>query len=155
MEIICVLIVVFSGVSGVFIASRYRERKSFFANLYGFLNYIKSNISFYNAQLEDLIDGFDCNFRFKNFLNSLKNNLSGEIKNALPNYLTLEEKDEFIKFFLSIKTFDVIETIKSIDFYISQVKTRVNETSEEAKTKIPLIEKLTLGAGLVVAIILI
>lgn len=155
MEIVCVLIVVFSGLSGVFIASRYRERKAFFASLYNFLNYIKTNISFYNTRLEVLIDSYDCETNFKYFLINLKNNLSDQVKSVLPNYLTTQEKDEFVKFVSSIKNFDVSETIKSIDFYLGLVKNKVNQTTEEAKTKIPLIEKLTLGAGLIVAIILI
>ncbi|MBO4570086.1 MAG: hypothetical protein J5689_02610 [Clostridia bacterium] len=155
MEIVCVLIVVFSGLSGVFIASRYRERKAFFASLYNFLNYIKSNISFYKTRLEILIDNYDCETKFKNFLISVKNNLSSKVKNILPSYLTNQEKDEFVKFVSSLQNFDVSETIRSIDFYLSLVKNKVNQTGEEAKIKIPLIEKLTLGAGLIVAIILI
>lgn len=157
MAVVCVLIVISSGLVGYYLGEKFRKRKNFYNELVKFLDFIEPQISFFHTKLSDLFNEFDSkNKTFKQFLVETQAYLNNKSNNlTCLDFLTNTEREDVLRLVNVIANLDLENTSKSILSFKTLFKEKATTESLEAKTKIGLYQKLSLFLGLAIAIILI
>jgi len=155
--IIAIMIVVVAGLGGYLYAGKIKERAAFYASLVAFSEYLLINVRFSNIVLGEVIDKFAHeNKSFAQFFCDVKGRLiSSNFNDIMPKFLTLSEKEEVNNFLTSIGKFDLAGLEKNISFYKERFKSIAEVAALDVKKKVPLIEKISLGAGIALAIMII
>ncbi len=164
MILICVGIVILSGVAGSIYASKYINKFKFFNELVDFCSFLQININFNQDKLPLLFNKY-CDNKKSQFKLIIKqfsdlkyikrlDDLTIKQKLILPDYLINEQSESILTFLLRLGEVDSFNQINSIENY----KLKFNNYKELALTdknkNANLIYKLSIGIGLVIAIII-
>ena len=156
MGVLSVFVVFISGVLGYNVSQKYNKRLKFYSALNGFCDYLVSNLSFFKSTIEESFNQFisvnKCKLQNElcSILDVIKNNDAGL---NIP-YLQTFENEEIERFFKKVGAYSGDVELKRMENFNGWVKKKLLLCEEEKTKKQPLVYKLSIVFGLVVAIIL-
>ena len=156
MGVLSVFVVFISGVLGYNVSQKYSKRLKFYSVLSGFCDYLVSNLSFFKSTIEESFNQFisvnKCKLQNElcSILDVIKNNDAGL---NIP-YLQTFENEEIERFFKKVGAYSGDVELKRMENFNGWVKKKLLLCEEEKTKKQPLVYKLSIVFGLVVAIIL-
>jgi len=154
--VLSVFVVFISGVLGYNVSQKYSKRLKFYSVLSCFCDYLVSNLSFFKSTIEDSFNQFISANKYKlqnelcSILEVIKNNNAGL---NIP-YLQTSENEEVERFFKRVGDYSDDVELKRMENFNGWVKKKLLLCEEEKTKKQPLVYKLSIVFGLVVAIIL-
>lgn len=157
MVIVCVLVVITSGMLGYFLGDKYRKRKEFYNQLVNFANFIEPHINFYNTKLTDLFDDFDSQSKIFNAfkIQAKEHIVNSSVTISCLGFLKESEKEDVLHMLKTLTCLDFENIQRSLKGFKVILEQKANDATNEAKIKINLYQKLSLFLGLALAIILI
>ena len=155
--VIASLIIIFSGALGRLFTAKIREANSFYLSLISFCDYLLASINFSQVKLKEVFLKFNgSNNKFKNFLSQAQNHFEDQnFSLCIPNFLDETQQDEITRFLISLTQFDAAGVTNQIESFKARFKIYQSNYEAQVKVKAPLIEKLSIGVGLVIAILII
>lgn len=164
MIVICVGIVILSGIVGILISKRLSQKVQFFDTICDFCDYLVSVLSFEQSKLPKIVADFchDKNDSATVFLKSFfasKNNF--DLSNGpnfvdinFPDYLNLTEKSDLMNFLNGLGKSDCQTQIQAIKNYKQKFSKSLSRAKENSVKNGGLATKLSLGVGLILAIVI-
>lgn len=160
MKLILLIVIIFVfGLIGYLVKCKYIDQKEMLIFLEDFIIYLKTNISIYKNNIEEIVNSYKINLNGKNakFCNFfLKNNnlttfneklITNRIYNKnLQNYLII--------YFFRLGKETVDYEIQNANKILELIKTNISVTEEEIRLKGDLYFKIWLSIGIAVSIIL-
>ncbi len=136
---------------GYFIFDNYRRKKKFYSDMVDFCGYLSNEIRFNKNDIRKI---------FLSLQGRFNSELEGYLQ-AFLNYSTYNQKllnsvenDEIIAFLKSLGKFDVDGEIKNINKYQELFTKKLNNASEQERTRGSAIFKIFIILGLLVSIII-
>lgn len=154
---LCFFIVLGSGYIGFSVSLHYRKREKFWSDFFDFLNYTKSQISFFQNRLANIFKDFNCDSELKNVLIAKYKNFdspeSCELKKL--SYLNDNEWNLINDFLDSIGKTDSSTECERIEAMIVKINEKRQFAKIELSKKGSASTKLGFACGLAISIILI
>lgn len=164
MIFVCAGIVVLSGLIGLTIANRFLSRVKFYKDVCNFCDSLVASLGFEQNTLPKIFSDFSENHQgtFANILQSLsdlkfnKRLPQNEIKCGLlmPEFLSTAEKGELFEFLICLGATDCATQTETIKQFKQKFSYRLGLAQESKNKNAGLATKLSIGIGLVLAIII-
>jgi len=159
-QILCLLVIMFSGFVGNKIAKRYIIRSQFFDELYRFCVYIKNNICFNKKTTKEIFDDYltDESIRFYEQLICLQKVIENQevlSDKTKMSFLTDDEFKTIVTFFQNLGTLDLERAEENLNIFLKFVEGVKIESENIKQNKAGLSYKLSISIGVIVGIIII
>ena len=158
---LCVIIVFFCGLIGVFAKDKINKKIEFYNEIYMFLQYITIKIAFFKDTYSDCIESFINTNTLKNkhFFNSLLQLIkNGQLTkeqcySIMPQELLQTEKQEIFLMISQIGSTDILGQSELLAGFKEQIKVKIDSACKYKKTKVDVFAKLMICAGIVICIL--
>lgn len=143
-------------------AQKYKKPWRFFKELKELLLFIKGKVSFRKLSIVDVLDEYvsmkknSCEWIYllKDDFNNFFKNRKTE-KEIMKNGIKIAESKEIVSFFQNFGGLDCVRQIEEIEQFICQISLYLDEYERLMKTMYPLVIKIAVFIGLMVAIVVV
>ncbi len=159
--VLCTIIVLFSGIAGLIIKNQIDKKICYFEEINMFLQFLSVKIAFFQNYYADCIRDFIAQHKLKNqqFFENIEalissSNFNFQAVEKLTPQLQPSEQEFVFKIFSSIGFSDIISQQKIIDGLTKQNDLLLAQLKTQKEIKGDPAVKLSLCAGLVIAILI-
>ena len=154
---LCILIVCGCGYLGFSISLYYKKREKFFNDFVDFLNYSKTQISFFQNRLIDIFFNFDCSGELKRIINLKAKQIDSGVVEIIkkPSFISDNEWQWIIGFLDNLGKCDVDTEIDNIMSVLEKASQYKHLSKLDFEKKGIANAKLGFAFGLALAIIFI
>jgi len=159
--VLCVGIVILSGVVGKFIAKSFVLRDGFIKELIHMVTYFKNNISFKQTKVIDLFNDYiklsegKYTQQIKTLSCLVNKNIDAKQYSSQLYFLKKEELAVIIKFFEDIGTSSEEIEVEKVEVFLEYLKNKSKDAESARQKNEGLAYKVSIAIGIVVSILII